>query len=104
MFIFTFIRIFIPTHTQCYFSGERLSAAECLEHPWMNMTYVDTLKNLETAFLRKYLARRRWRRWFNAIKAMNRMTRNGMFNKNKSGVVVITEDMLGDYGDLGFFV
>ena len=70
----------------------------------MNMAYVDTLKNLETVFLRKYLARRRWRRWFNAIKAMNRMARSGMFIKNKSGDVVITEDMLGDYGDLGFFV
>ena len=33
----------------------------------------DTLKSLETALIRKYLARRRWHRWFNAIKAMNRM-------------------------------
>ena len=28
---------------------------------------------METALIRKYLARRRWHRWFNAIKAMNRM-------------------------------
>ena len=35
--------------------------------------FPDTLKSLETALIRKYLARRRWHRWFNAIKAMNRM-------------------------------
>lgn len=52
---------------------KRLSAAQCLEHQWLTTTYLDTLKSLETALIRKYLARRRWQRWFNAIKAMNRM-------------------------------
>ena len=70
----------------------------------MRMAYVDTLKNLETVYLRKYLARRRWRRWFNAIVAMNRMIRNGIFHQNNNGEVLITEGMLGDYGELGFFV
>ena len=70
----------------------------------MKMAYIDTLTNLETVYLRKYLARRRWRRWFNAIKAMNRLIHNGIFDKNNSGAVPITEDMLGDYGELGFFV
>jgi hypothetical protein len=54
--------------------------------------------------LRKYLARRRWRRWFNAIVAMNRMINTGIFEKNNVGEVVIREGMFGDYGDLGFFV
>jgi hypothetical protein len=52
---------------------QRFTASQSLEHPWLTSSYLDTLKNLETAWIRKYLARRRWQRWFNAIKAMNRM-------------------------------
>ena len=71
----------------------------------MTVAYVDTIRNLETAYLRKYLARRRWKRWFNAIVAMNRMIRISSFDKSrKTSEVLITEDMLGDYGELGFFV
>ena len=40
---------------------------------YLPIIFPDTLKSLETALIRKYLARRRWHRWFNAIKAMNRM-------------------------------
>ena len=40
---------------------------------WLTTTYLDKIKSLETALIRKYLARRRWHRWYNAIKAMNRM-------------------------------
>ena len=61
-------------------------------------------KNLETGHLRKYLARRRWRRYFNAIVAMNRMLRNGIFEKNHVGDIILKEGMFGDYGELGFFV
>ena len=69
------------------------------------MAYVDTIRNLETAYLRKYLARRRWKRWFNAIVALNRMIRISAFDKSrKTSEILITEDMLGDYGELGFFV
>ncbi len=50
----------------------RFTASKSLDHPWLTTSYLDTLKNLETAWIRKYLARRRWQRWFNAIKAMNR--------------------------------
>lgn len=38
-------------------------------------SYLDTLKQLETTWMRKYLAKRRWQRWFNTVKAMNRMQR-----------------------------
>ena len=54
-------------------SEHRITSPQSLEHPWLTTSYLDTLKNLETAWIRKYLARRRWQRWFNAIKAMNRM-------------------------------
>ncbi|XP_040568262.1 myosin light chain kinase, smooth muscle [Lepeophtheirus salmonis] len=54
---------------------ERLSATQALKHEWMTGSYLETLKVLETTWMRKYLARRRWQRWFNAVKAMNRLTR-----------------------------
>ena len=87
-----------------FIKGTRLSATECLEHTWLRMSHDNTRKSLETVYLRKYLARRRWRRCFNAILAMNRMISIGIFEKNNRGEVVIKEGMLGDYGELGFFV
>ena len=83
---------------------QRLSASECLKHPWLRISENNTSKNLETRHLRKYLARRRWRRYFNAIVAMNRMLRNGLFEKNNDGEIILKEGMFGDYGELGFFV
>jgi len=56
---------------------QRLTPSQCLEHRWLTTAYLDTLKNLETVWIRKYLARRRWQRWFNTIKAMNRMIHMG---------------------------
>ena len=59
----------------------RLTAGDCLRHEWLNVfdksSGLEKMKELECAFLRKYLARRRWIRWFNTIKAMNRMKRTG---------------------------
>jgi len=55
----------------------RLTAASCLEHQWLTGSYLDTLKQLETTWMRKYLAKRRWQRWFNAVRAMNRMRHLG---------------------------
>ena len=82
----------------------RLSSSECLNHPWLQTSVNNSSKNLETGHLRKYLARRRWRRYFNAIVAMNRMLRNGIFEKNQVGEIILKEGMFGDYGELGFFV
>ena len=45
----------------------------CFTSIYYYFSIPDTLKSLETELIRKYLARRRWHRWFNAIKAMNRM-------------------------------
>eukprot|EP00093_Oithona_nana_P002192 02192.XXX_5641_3515_1 [CDS] Oithona nana genome sequencing. len=53
--------------------AKRMTAKQCLDSKWLTTTYLDTIKSLETALIRKYLARRRWHRWYNAIKAMNRM-------------------------------
>ena len=55
---------------------DRMTADECLDHPWLTKSYLETLKNLETLGIRRYLARRRWFRWFNAIRAMNRMKKS----------------------------
>ena len=35
---------------------------------------------------------------------MNRMLRNGIFEKNHVGDIILKEGMFGDYGELGFFV
>ena len=56
----------------------RYTTSDCLEHRWLTTAYLDTLKNLETVWIRKYLARRRWQRWYNTIRAMNRMIHMGL--------------------------
>ena len=38
--------------------AKRLTPSQCLEHRWLTTAYLDTLKNLETMWIRKYLARR----------------------------------------------
>ena len=53
--------------------AKRMTANQTLGHKWLTTTYLDNIKSLETSLIRKYLARRRWHRWYNAIKAMNRM-------------------------------
>ena len=66
----------------------RYTTNDCLESKWLTTAYLDTLKNLETVWIRKYLARRRWQRWYNTIRAMNRMIRMGLedsTNKSQNG-------------------
>ena len=56
----------------------RLSAKECLQHDWLQICGPkdnNRWRKLDTAKLRKFLARRRWKRWFNTIKAINRMVK-----------------------------
>ena len=62
----------------------RLSAKKSLQHEWLQIDRdeVDSgseektrWKKLNTEKLRQFLARRRWKRWFNTIKAINRMVR-----------------------------
>ena len=53
----------------------RFSARQCLEHPWLanDDILVDLLHELETEWMRGCLARRRWHRALNALKAMHTM-------------------------------
>ena len=71
----------------------RYTTSDCLESKWLTTAYLDTLKNLETVWIRKYLARRRWQRWFNTIRAMNRMIHMGLDepgSRNENGNEVKT--------------
>eukprot|EP00090_Calanus_glacialis_P031250 TRINITY_DN51362_c0_g1_i1.p1 TRINITY_DN51362_c0_g1~~TRINITY_DN51362_c0_g1_i1.p1 ORF type:complete len:119 (+),score=19.75 TRINITY_DN51362_c0_g1_i1:38-358(+) len=54
---------------------ERLTSSECLAHPWLSGAdiYIDVLHELETSWMRSCLARRRWYRALNALKAMHTM-------------------------------
>ena len=63
----------------------RYTTSDCLESKWLTTAYLDTLKNLETVWIRKYLARRRWQRWYNTIRAMNRMIHMGLDDSGNRG-------------------
>ena len=51
----------------------RLTARQSLEHPWLKDEdlYIDVLQELETSWMRACLARRRWHRALNTLKAMH---------------------------------
>ena len=53
----------------------RLTARQSLEHPWLEDEdlYIDVLQELETTWMRACLARRRWHRALNTLKAMHTM-------------------------------
>jgi len=54
----------------------RLTVNECLNHQWIvnrKLVHQQTLEELETSFMKKWLARRRWYRAFNAFQAMKMM-------------------------------
>ena len=53
----------------------RLTARQSLELPWLEDEdlYIDVLQELETSWMRACLARRRWHRALNTLKAMHTM-------------------------------
>lgn len=59
-------------------SRTRLTSSECLNHKWLTSDFFDAAQNVSTVALRKYLARRRWKKLFITIKAINRMTQLGI--------------------------
>lgn len=77
----------------------RLTATECLEHNWLTGSYLDTLKQLETTWMRKYLAKRRWQRWFNTVKAMNRMQR--LVQEHDGQAVGIVDEAAAHHEEMG---
>lgn len=62
---------------------KRLTATQCLEHEWLKdeKLYLGILQTLETIWMRRCLARRRWYRLFNALRVMRRV-RNIMAEAN----------------------
>jgi len=54
---------------------QRMSMNQCLQHKWLEMQIEpgETLQALETRWMRKLLARRRWQRWYNAVRATQRI-------------------------------
>ena len=56
-------------------SKRRMTAVQCLEHPWLSSsdTRNDTLYTMETRWMKQLLARRRWHRWYNAVRAAQRI-------------------------------
>ena len=54
---------------------KRLTASQCLEHGWLKdeKLYLGILQTLETIWMRRCLARRRWYRLFNALRVMRRV-------------------------------
>ena len=52
---------------------ERLSADQCLNHSWLvdDKLYLGILETLETTWMRRCLARRRWYRLLNAVRVMS---------------------------------
>ena len=52
---------------------ERLTAEECLHHPWLSMETKRIMKTLKKDNLKKFLARRRWQRGAQAVLALKRI-------------------------------
>ena len=52
-----------------------MTADQCLAHIWLrdDTTYLGILQTLETSWMRKCLARRRWYRLFNAVRVFAKM-------------------------------
>lgn len=52
---------------------ERLTAEECLHHPWLSTETKKAMKSLKKDNLKKFLARRRWQRGAQAVLAIKRI-------------------------------
>ena len=52
-----------------------MTASQCLSHIWLRdeTTYLGILQTLETRWMRRCLARRRWYRLFNAVRVFAKM-------------------------------
>lgn len=60
----------------------RYTSSDCLKDTWLTSDFLDVLENVDTVALRKYLARKRWQKWFITIKAINRMTQLGILGSS----------------------
>ena len=64
---------------------DRMKVSECLKHSWLmeKTEPIENLQTLETKWMKQVLARRRWQRWFNAVKAMQRIRKISNAAANK---------------------
>ena len=66
---------------------DRLTAEECLHHPWLSLETKRVMKTLKKDNLKKFLARRRWQRGAQAVLALKRIV---------SASVIKTDDLSSD--------
>ena len=72
------------------FQNKRLTASQCLSHPWLIESCGKKLKRINTENLKGLLARWRWQKAANAIKALDQFTSLGIKNDRKASVSTIT--------------
>jgi len=86
---------------------KRLTASQCLEHPWLRdeKLYLGILDTLETMWMRKCLARRRWYRLFNALRVMRQVKLMSMESQPDTMRNVwnsSSDDDMSDGNNIGF--
>ena len=72
------------------FQNKRLTASQCLLHPWLTLAGGKNHKEINTDKLKSFLMRRRWQKAAHAIRALGRFTSLGFRNDAKDGASTIT--------------
>ena len=72
------------------FQNKRLTAAQCLMHPWLLSGEKSSKKEINTEKLKSFLMRRRWQKAAHAIRALGRFTSLGFRQDAKDGASTIT--------------
>ena len=74
------------------FKNKRMTAAQCLEHVWLQLTPKSdhNFKEINTDKLKSFLMRRRWQKAAHAIRALGRFTSLGFRADNKDSASSIT--------------
>ena len=74
------------------FQNKRMTASQCLNHSWLEQRSKNgkKLKRINTQNLKSLLARWRWQKAANAIKALDQFTSLGIKNDRKTSVSTIT--------------
>ena len=72
------------------FQNKRLTAAQCLMHPWLLSGMEKSKKEINTEKLKSFLMRRRWQKAAHAIRALGRFTSLGFRQDAKDGASTIT--------------
>jgi serine/threonine protein kinase len=77
---------------------KRLTADQCLQHRWLvdDKLYLGILETLETSWMRRCLARRRWYRLFNAVRVMNSIRLLSTTTSNASWDSSASSSLTGD--------